>query len=301
MPIIADQVGLTLDNISFATDFSRPSDVAATYAHAAAKRFSSVVTIVSVVDLSLSARADGAVIGVPADELRHRSGDNVDRLSSEWTLEGLKVKTHVPESHDRAKAIVELAKKEGTDLIVLGTHARRGFERAIEGSVAEGVIRQSECPVLTIGPNVKKLCGPLVFDNILFATDLQGDVARQARVAFSFAQEGKGKIYLCHTMRPDGSSISETLTLLLQVESALEKLIPPAAYERCSTECWVEQGEVAPHLLSMARKTGADLIVLGARRGTWFSTHLLAGVVGHVLSETECPVLTILSGGKDHP
>jgi nucleotide-binding universal stress UspA family protein len=48
-----------------------------------------------------------------------------------------------------ARTIVELAKEEGVDLIVLGTHGRTGFHRLLMGSIAEAVVRTAPCPVLT--------------------------------------------------------------------------------------------------------------------------------------------------------
>ena len=47
-----------------------------------------------------------------------------------------------------AHALVDLAKRGGFDLIVLGTHSRRGLERALLGSVALGVLHHAPCPVL---------------------------------------------------------------------------------------------------------------------------------------------------------
>lgn len=47
-------------------------------------------------------------------------------------------------------AILRTAKAEGCDLIVIGTHGRRGFRRALLGSDAEAVLRQSPVPVLLI-------------------------------------------------------------------------------------------------------------------------------------------------------
>jgi len=49
-----------------------------------------------------------------------------------------------------AHAIVELASQLGADLIVIGTHNRKGFERLLLGSVAEGTVRNAQCPVLVI-------------------------------------------------------------------------------------------------------------------------------------------------------
>lgn len=49
-----------------------------------------------------------------------------------------------------AEAIVEYAKQSGCDVIVMGSHGRSGIPRAILGSVAEGVLRQSTVPVMII-------------------------------------------------------------------------------------------------------------------------------------------------------
>ena len=52
----------------------------------------------------------------------------------------------------QADKIIETAKQEGVDLIVMGTHGRKGLERAIFGSVCDKVVRTAPCPVLTINP-----------------------------------------------------------------------------------------------------------------------------------------------------
>jgi nucleotide-binding universal stress UspA family protein len=49
-----------------------------------------------------------------------------------------------------AKGIAEYAREQGADLIVMGTHGRRGVSHALLGSVAERVLRTAPCPVLTI-------------------------------------------------------------------------------------------------------------------------------------------------------
>jgi nucleotide-binding universal stress UspA family protein len=48
------------------------------------------------------------------------------------------------------RAIVDYAEEHDVDLIVLGTHGRRGFDRYLLGSVAERVIRTAETPVMTV-------------------------------------------------------------------------------------------------------------------------------------------------------
>ena len=51
---------------------------------------------------------------------------------------------------DPADAIVRIAEAEHIDLIVMGTHGRKGLSRLLMGSVAESVVREAPCPVLTI-------------------------------------------------------------------------------------------------------------------------------------------------------
>ncbi|HDR8859725.1 universal stress protein UspA [Burkholderia territorii] len=55
-----------------------------------------------------------------------------------------------PAGEDVAQRIVGLAGELDADLIVIGTHGRRGFRRVVLGSVAERVLRQARCPVLMI-------------------------------------------------------------------------------------------------------------------------------------------------------
>ncbi len=54
------------------------------------------------------------------------------------------------EAGDPMRTILEVANKEHVDLIVMGTHGRVGRLHALVGSVAEGVVRNSPCPVMTV-------------------------------------------------------------------------------------------------------------------------------------------------------
>jgi nucleotide-binding universal stress UspA family protein len=56
---------------------------------------------------------------------------------------------------DPAQSIMEFSKKEHMDLVVMTTHGKSGIKRAIMGSVADAVIRESGKPVLVIRPNTR--------------------------------------------------------------------------------------------------------------------------------------------------
>jgi nucleotide-binding universal stress UspA family protein len=49
-----------------------------------------------------------------------------------------------------AKEIVRVARSVGADLVIVGTHGRRGVRRLVLGSVAEEVLRSAPCPVLVV-------------------------------------------------------------------------------------------------------------------------------------------------------
>jgi nucleotide-binding universal stress UspA family protein len=51
-----------------------------------------------------------------------------------------------------AEAIVAQAQQIRADLVVVGTHGRKGLDRLILGSVAESVVRGAHCSVLTVKP-----------------------------------------------------------------------------------------------------------------------------------------------------
>jgi len=58
----------------------------------------------------------------------------------------------VLEKGDVVETILRVAQEKGADLIVIGTHGRKGLDRILFGSVAEGVVKNSPIPVVTINP-----------------------------------------------------------------------------------------------------------------------------------------------------
>ncbi len=56
---------------------------------------------------------------------------------------------------DPTTEILKYAKARGVDVIVCGTHGRRGWNRVMMGSVAERLVRFARCPLLTVGPTSK--------------------------------------------------------------------------------------------------------------------------------------------------
>jgi nucleotide-binding universal stress UspA family protein len=91
----------------------------------------------------------------------HAAADASERKAAESKLESLAAEeaegvaiVRVVSAGQAAKEIVEYARREKIDLIVVGTHGRSGLARVLIGSVADAVVRTAPCQVLTIGPKV---------------------------------------------------------------------------------------------------------------------------------------------------
>ena len=82
-------------------------------------------------------------------ELRKQSQEQLaQQPGPEWAS---KVQVHRTTSVGApVDEIVKYAKERGIDLIVQGTHGRRGVKHMLLGSVAENIVRYAPCPVLTV-------------------------------------------------------------------------------------------------------------------------------------------------------
>ena len=80
------------------------------------------------------------------DESFARARELVGRVAAQLELKGFRTSQLTPDADPR-HAIVETAREWPADLIVLGSHGRRGFDRLLLGSVAESVVRHASCSV----------------------------------------------------------------------------------------------------------------------------------------------------------
>jgi nucleotide-binding universal stress UspA family protein len=184
-------------------------------------------------------------------------------------------------------------------MIVLGTHGRTGAQKILLGSVAEEVFRQSEIPVLTIGPRVQvgRHSGAR-FHHVMYATDFSPESRAAAPYAISIAQENQAQLILFHAIngkraakerRSPETSVAHALHELLE-------LVHPEAELWCRPEPVVKYGEPAAKILSEAADRHVDLIVLGVRNAAGrlgAATHLERSVAHKIVANARCPVLTV--------
>jgi nucleotide-binding universal stress UspA family protein len=83
--------------------------------------------------------------------VQQRASDRLTEIAKRLTLKLNHVVAHVRRGSP-AEHVVQLASHLDADLIIVGTHGRRGFERLLLGSVAERILRLARCPVLVVRP-----------------------------------------------------------------------------------------------------------------------------------------------------
>ena len=106
--------------------------------------------------IAVSVAENNFVKGLPLDDevyqlnqvLKERSEENLKEFD-ELNVDNLKI-THVVREGSPAKVILEVAKEEAVDLIVMGSSGKSGFDRFIMGSVADKVVNSAKCAVLVV-------------------------------------------------------------------------------------------------------------------------------------------------------
>jgi universal stress protein A len=138
---------LPIRTILFPTDFSECSQAAFQLASSLARDYGSRMIVLHVYPPPLDHSEE--IARRPPDSYEDSLWKNLKAIQAEdlkydidyQLIEG-----------DAAAEIARVAVEKPCDLIVIGTHGRRGIERVLLGSVAEKVIRQAACPVLTTKP-----------------------------------------------------------------------------------------------------------------------------------------------------
>jgi nucleotide-binding universal stress UspA family protein len=143
---------MEIKKILFATDFSEGSSNALPYAVDMAKHYGAKLYFVHVI-YDVAKTAGWYVPHISIDEMY---SDMVKSAKTELEklfiddLRGFKDLEHVVLKGIPYEEITKFATDSKIDLIVLGTHGRRGIDRMLFGSTAEQIVRNAPCPVLSV-------------------------------------------------------------------------------------------------------------------------------------------------------
>jgi nucleotide-binding universal stress UspA family protein len=143
---------MEIRKILFAADFSEGSSSSLPYAVDFAKRYGAKLYLVHVL-YDIAKTSGSYVPHVSLDELYRDMEKNAKADLEKCFVE--ETRTYKDVEHIVLKGIpyeelCRFAEENKIDLVVIGTHGRKGFDRMLFGSTAEQVVRHAPCPVLTV-------------------------------------------------------------------------------------------------------------------------------------------------------
>ena len=133
------------------TDFSVAGEAALDHAVGLASRLGAKVYVLHAYQLPVVGFPDGVL--VPTAEIASRivtwAQGELAACVAKRKASGIEI-VPILKQADPREAVLAVAEEVSADLIVMGTHGRRGIARALIGSVAESVVRTSPVPVMTV-------------------------------------------------------------------------------------------------------------------------------------------------------
>ncbi|MBI4346054.1 MAG: universal stress protein [Elusimicrobia bacterium] len=164
------------------------------------------------------------------------------------------------------------------DLLVVGTHGRRGVERALHPSVAAAVARGSRVPVLVVGrarEAVRRILAPVILEPHGFAG---------LEAAAGLAAELGARLTVLH-VSPPGRDPRAALELLRKALA----LLPERTLRACGPVLQVAHGEPEERILGESARH--DLVAVCARRPEPWLDAIVGSTVQRLLRQAPCPVL----------
>src|ERR1051325_10535867 len=234
---------ISFKNILFLTDFSEASETALAYARGIARHFGAQVYPAHACDPIILTEAPA---GDLLAEVEENARQQLTLLARKNALTGtpLFVRGAVE------AAVPRWIDEHGIDLIVMGTHGRRGLKHFLLGSVAETIFRSATCPVLSVGPHVTvRPYQDFKAERILVPTDLGPHAEFAIRYALSVAHENRAHISFMHVVPLEEASQHDCRPVVDAAFRKLEKLIPDDANQWCEPELKVEIGNPAKELV----------------------------------------------------
>lgn len=217
----------------------------------------------------------------------------------ELDAKGCAVETHETRGRAAAETILEYARDLDVDLIVMGSHGRRGVRRMVIGSVAEEVLRHARCPVVLVRNGRDRA----TMRRILVPVDFSERTPSVLAHAAAIARASRATIELVHVIEepryPD--FYMATLTLPETERRAHERLTEMARALGPDIEASVEvlHGRAPDLIATYAGIWGYDLIVMSSHGYSGLKRALLGSTSESVVRRAPCPVLILKAGERD--
>lgn len=292
------------------TDFSSRTDNALTYALDLARQFGAEVHLLHVIG-PLEGEAYSPLRYTPeAAVLHHDPQKNIYDLL-ETTLarhdaEGVEVELVKQRGMKPATAILDYARREHIDLMVIGTHGAHGVRRLWLGSVAEEIVHQAPCNVLVVHERDTAEATPRTIKRVLTPIDFSPPSRMLIQYAQALAASYNAAIDLLHVI--ETPSFLKPITGLAtlgdlapdvgaKAESYLAHLRDEAATASVSIQAHLDEGQPAARIVHHARIHHTDLIVMATRGLSGMKRFFLGSVTERVVRAAPCPVLCVKLDG----
>ncbi len=293
---------IRITSVLIATDFSPVSEKAARHGLAIARHYGAHVCLLHVVSAIGFTMADPGVVSAATEVAGRDMRRWEEELVRTGRLAGVACRSVVCHG-DVAECLECVVRDEHVDLVVLGTHARHGLGKVLLGSVAEHVFHESDCPVVTVGPNSlpdSPVGGARAVRPLVFATDFSEGARRALPYAISFANTFAARLIVLNVQpvsahgRDRDRLREETRRTGLQ---HLRESLPPDAQLVLPAEFRVEFGDPARKILETADAVEADGIVLGLCRSPAAETGspMPWSTAYQVVCGARCAVVTVRS------
>jgi nucleotide-binding universal stress UspA family protein len=302
---------MKIKRILFPTDFSRCADQALEHAVFLAEKYEAEIHVLHAVTLF---NDQPGVVNDEFEEteemikkLEDIAEIQLNKVSVAHEDDDIKIIKAQTRGISAAPVILEYALKNSIDLIVMGTHGRRGLGHFFLGSVAEEIVRMSEAPVFTIR-EAKTPTSPKAKENILVPVDFSEHSKNALVNANEIAKSYEAKIHLLHiieeTMHPafSLSGKSSIFDLIPGIDEDCRKRTEKIAKETISSqvnyEIHIKGGRAASDIIKFAKENSTDLIVIATHGLTSLEHMLLGSVTEKVVRMAHCPVFTVKSFGR---
>jgi len=260
-----------------ATDGSEFSKNAVREALNLAKICSSKLIAISVVETNPEFEA-----GVPQviEKAEKDAREHLESIKSQAAKEDVACETIVSLGEEPYQEIVDHVSLKKVDMIIMGTHGRKGMKRLIMGSVAVKVIGHAPCNVLVLPLNAKFEC-----KNILIGTDGSQYSKAAASEAIGIAKRCGSRLFVI--------SVAPSDVAMISAQDNVKKVVDKAEMEGIETASIVTKGEPYEAVVEAAKQKKADLIVMGSHGRTGLKRLLMGSVTERVIGHSESAVLVV--------
>jgi nucleotide-binding universal stress UspA family protein len=224
--------------------------------------------------------------------MERESAREMKKLETKAGGAGVKVTTAI-RSGDVQNELLSAIRNSKTDVLVMGTHGRRGVEKWYLGSVTERMMRRSPIPVLAVHAWKRPGNAVKTLRRILVTTDLSEGTADALNYALLLARASQARVILMHVLEEMRALTSEEYrgALAKRLRGDLEKLIPADARDSC--EVRIDSGTAYYTILKTLRKENIDLVVMNTHGKGMLDRAILGSTSERVVRGAKCPVMLI--------